>query len=112
MQYASRKDLAHAPIKAELEAAGFFVVDLSRVGAGCPDLAISRNGCWALVELKTPINMKTARGRRKTAANALRPSQIDFAANAKGPIITAYNSSTVVYDFNLLIKRRVGYALE
>ena len=103
MYFASRKDLAHAPIKADLETAGFFVLDLSRVGSGCPDLAISRNGCWAFIELKTPRGLKTALERRSQA-------QIDFATEAKGPVITAYNASQIIFDFNRLIKRRAGWA--
>lgn len=104
MQYASRKDLAHAPIKQELTEAGFFIVDLSNVGHGCPDLAISRNGVWAMVELKTPRGAKTALERRT-------PEQVQWHCDAKGPIITAYTASEVVYEFNLLIKRREAYAL-
>jgi hypothetical protein len=104
MQYASRKDERHAPIKAELEAAGFFIVDLSNVGKGCPDLAISRNGVWAFVELKTPIGAKTALQRLTTA-------QIAWHSQAKGPIITAYTASQVLSDFNLLLKRRQASAV-
>ncbi len=104
MQYASRKDLAHAPIKAQLAAAGFAVCDLSRVGGGCPDLLISRNGVNALVELKTPRGAKTALERLGAAQHC-------FHSQWKGPIITAFSASDIVYNFNMLIKRRSAYAL-
>src|SRR5271170_7894282 len=105
MYFASRKDLAHAQIKADLEGAGFAVLDLSSVGAGCPDLLIARNGVCALVELKTLKYLpKLAKTPIKTALDHRRQSQIDFASSWTGPIITAFTASQVVYDFNLLIK--------
>lgn len=104
MRYKLRKDERHAQIAGELEDAGFFVADTSAVGGGYPDLTISRSGVWALVELKTPRGLKSALER-------LRPSQVEFNAKAKGPVIVAYNASQVVSDFNLLIKRRSAYAM-
>lgn len=104
MRTASRRDERHSEIVDELESAGFFVADTSRVGGGFPDLCVSRNSVWALVELKTPRGRKTALERRSQA-------QIDFGYLAKGPIITAYTDSQVVYEFNLLLKRREAWAL-
>lgn len=49
---AARKDGNHNDIVAGLEKAGFSVLDLSRLGDGCPDLLV----CWGerqlLVEVK------------------------------------------------------------
>ena len=83
---------------------GFSVLDLSRVGAGCPDLLVSKHGVNALVELKTPRGRKTALERRSAG-------QVQFAGQWKGPIITAYNAPQIVYEFNMLIKRREAYAI-
>lgn len=104
MRYKLKKDEHHAAIAHELAEAGFFVADTSRLGNGFPDLCISRNGCWALVELKTKIGSKTA-------LEQLKPNQMRFRAKAKGPIIAAHTASEVLYEFNLLIKRRGAYAL-
>jgi Holliday junction resolvase len=104
MRYKLKKDSAHAQIADELVRAGFSVADTSRVAAGFPDLAIARNGVCALVEIKTPRGLKTALERRLQ-------SQVDFAKGWKGPIITAYTASEIIYEFNLLIKKRQAYAL-
>lgn len=104
MRYSSKRDKFHAQISTELREAGFSVSDTSRVGASFPDLAIARNGVCALVELKTPRGLKTALERRTEG-------QIKFGKEWKGPIIVAYNSSQVISDFALLMKRREAYAI-
>ena len=104
MRYKLRKDEFHTQVANELSQAGFFVADTSRIGCGFPDMCISRAGVWALVELKTPLG-------RKSATERLRPSQVEFNAKAKGPVIVAYNASQVISDFNLLIKRREAWAI-
>jgi Holliday junction resolvase len=104
MKYKLRRDEFHTQIANELTEAGFSVADTSRVGDGFPDLAIARNNVEALVEIKTPRGRKTALERRSAR-------QIDFARQWKGPIIVAYNASQIIYDFNLLIKRRGAYAV-
>lgn len=104
MRYASKRDIAHGQIAQELRDAGFSVADTSLVGAGFPDLAIARNNVCALVEIKTHRGLKTALQRRLQ-------SQVDFAHGWKGPLITAFSASEIMYDFNLLIKRREAYAL-
>jgi hypothetical protein len=105
MRYKLKKDEHHAQIASELLEAGFSVADTSRVGAGFPDLAIARNGICALVEIKTPRGLKTALQRRGAG-------QIEFASQWKGPIITAYTASAIIYDFNMLVKRRQAYAID
>lgn len=104
MRYASKRDIFHGQIAQELRDAGFSVADTSLVGAGFPDLAIARNNVCALVEIKTPKGLKTALQRRSAG-------QIEFGHQWKGPIIVAYNASQIIYDFNLLVKRREAYAV-
>lgn len=104
MRYKLKKDEHHARIAAELKEAGFSVADTSRVGAGFPDMAIARNCVCVLVEIKTPNGLKTALERR-------RPSQIRFATQWKGPIITAYKTPDILHEFAMFMKRRQAYAL-
>jgi Holliday junction resolvase len=104
MRYKLRKDELHTQIANQLLEAGFSVADTSRVGGGFPDLAIARNGVCVLVEIKTPRGLKTALERRLK-------SQVDFARSWKGPLITAYTSTQIIYDFSMLIKRREAYAI-
>jgi Holliday junction resolvase len=104
MSYKLKRDEFHSQIALELSEAGFSVLDLSRVGGGCPDLLIARNGVIAMVEIKTAIG-------RKAPLERLKPNQTEFHAGWKGPIITAFTASQVLYEFNLLIKRRAAYAI-
>lgn len=104
MRYKLKRDEYHTQIAAELITAGFSVLDLSRVGEGCPDLLIARNNVSVLVEIKTAIG-------RKAAIDRLRPNQVSFIKNWKGPVIVAYNVSEISYEFNLLLKRRSSYAV-
>ena len=104
MRLASRKDERQAVIFSELREMGFAVADTSNVGNGFGDAVISKHYVNAILEIKTPKGLKTALQR-------LRPSQIEFHANWKGPIITAYTASEVSFEFNLLLKRRQGWAI-
>jgi hypothetical protein len=52
-RYKLRKDANHAEITRVLEQIGCAVADLSRVGEGCPDLLVSRDGEQVLAEIKT-----------------------------------------------------------
>ena len=50
--YKKRTDANHAEIMQEFRRLGASVLDLSRVGMGCPDLLIGVNSQCALVEVK------------------------------------------------------------
>ena len=58
--YACRVDANHAEISRALKEAGASVIDCSKVGQGCPDLIVGKNGKTALMEIKNP---KTQYGR-------------------------------------------------
>lgn len=60
MTYARRVDTNHKAIVEALRAAGWRVLDLSRVGQGCPDLLVARAGRSILVEVKTAKGKLTA----------------------------------------------------
>lgn len=54
MRLANRRDANHAEIVSAFEQCGWRVLDLSRVGQGCPDILIAKAGKTALVEIKIP----------------------------------------------------------
>lgn len=72
--YARRVDTNHQDIVDGLRAAHRFVADTSRLGAGFPDLVVSFQGRWYLLEIK----------RDKKAG--LTPAQLAFIAAAKAPV--------------------------
>ena len=52
MRRRARTDANHGDVVAALRKAGHYVLDLSRLGSGCPDLLIARRGRLVLVEVK------------------------------------------------------------
>ena len=76
MNYAKRTDGNHCLIMESFRRLGCSVVDLSRVGAGVPDLAVSLHKFTAYVEIKTETG-------------TLEPSQIRFHRESKATIYVA-----------------------
>jgi Holliday junction resolvase len=58
MTYARRTDANHKDITKVFRDAGAYVIDLSRVGKGCPDLCIGYGGLTVLVEIKSSEKAK------------------------------------------------------
>jgi hypothetical protein len=90
---AAKKDINHNDIAAFLEGRGFVVLDLSRLGGGCPDMAVScttpNGGKWAaLVEVKKP-------------GGKLNPLQIEVRARWQGPYIVAETGPQAYEDLCL-----------
>ncbi|MDR5728308.1 MAG: hypothetical protein RB191_12845 [Terriglobia bacterium] len=110
MRYNLKKDKTHRGIARELTAHGFSVLDLSRVGEGCPDMLISKYNVAALLEAKTPELSKRTGTPLQAAVGKLEQSQKDFASLWKGPIIVAYSASEAIHEFRMLLKRREAYA--
>jgi len=52
MRWDRRKDANHDEIVAALEQIGCSVVDLSRVGSGCPDILVGWRSACVLMEIK------------------------------------------------------------
>ena len=73
MAYARRVDANHGELKGYFERMGCSVLDLFRVGSGCPDLAVSLHGFTLLVEVKAE-------------GGSLEPEQIRFHREWKGQI--------------------------
>lgn len=66
MRRAARTDRNHSEIIAALRTVGAFVVDLSRVGEGCPDLLVQFRGRWRLMEVKDGKKPPSKRQLTKT----------------------------------------------
>jgi len=86
-----------------LIAAGFSVMDTSRLGEDFPDLVIGKWGIDAKVECKTEDRRKNG---VKTAAELLSEGQKDFKSEWKGsPVIVAYSLQDALYGFSMICKR-------
>jgi hypothetical protein len=72
---ARRKDANHNAIAAELRAAGYYVVDTSRLGDGFPDLLVIGPGDYGQVML---MEVKATGGR-------LTPDEVLFMSTYPGP---------------------------
>jgi hypothetical protein len=66
MRLAAKVDGNHAEIVCVLRELGFSVVSLARIGRGCPDLCIARDGKTWLAEIKNnAIGWKLTADQRK-----------------------------------------------
>ncbi len=82
MRHGSRKDANHKEICDEFKRLGGEVLDLSRLGGGCPDIALWARGAWHVVEIK---NTKTGYGRK-----GLNKLQQLWANAAQAPVYIIY----------------------
>lgn len=89
MRYARRTDDNHSEVVKALRALGWSVLDLSRVGGGCPDLLAARNGTTVLVEVKRPAAPSMGKDgyARRGKPGALEESQEAFRAEWKGRVV-------------------------
>jgi hypothetical protein len=88
MRRAAKVDANHAEIVRALRAAGCGVLDLSRVGDGCPDLLVhapTHPACQfgILLEIKD--------GNKPPSARKLTPAQLKFHAAWKGFLFVVEN---------------------
>ena len=75
MRRAARTDANHAAIVRELRQCGLAVLDLSRVGQGCPDLLVASRRS----DLQVLVEVKTAKGK-------LTPDELEFFEDWPGPL--------------------------
>ena len=80
MRLAARTDANHAAVVRALRQVGASVLDLSRVGQGCPDLLVGYQGKNFLVEVKA------------TAKTKLTKDQVRFWVSWNGPFVERVNS--------------------
>ncbi len=79
MRLRARTDGNHKDIVKALRQAGCAVMDLSRVGAGCPDLLVSRGGENWLLEVK--LGTLPPSKRKRT------PAQVKWHAAWRGRVL-------------------------
>jgi hypothetical protein len=84
MSFARKVDSNHAAIAALLRQVGCSVLDLSKVGHGCPDLLCAVNGTDFLVEVKD--------GDKSPSRRELTPDQKQFHASWKGKLHTVISA--------------------
>jgi Holliday junction resolvase len=85
MRRAARKDANHNLIADHLRKLGWSVLDLSRLGGGCPDMVVGRSGYCALVECKQP-------------GEKLTPDQVEVKAKWDAPYFIAYEPEQIAAD--------------
>mgnify|MGYP002813895590 CR=1 FL=1 len=93
MRRAAKTDANHAEVVAAFRKLGWSVLDLSRVGQGCPDILCGRPGYSVLVEIKD--------GAKVPSQRKLTEDQIDFHAEWRGPLVVVKD----VEDVRLLTVR-------
>lgn len=82
MRRAARTDDNHSEIVDALRDAGCWVLDLSAVGNGCPDLLVHGPvHAWHFVMLEIKDGSKSPSRRKLT------PDQIAFHAGCRGPVV-------------------------
>ena len=82
MRIDARVDRNQSEIVAALRAAGCAVLDLHRVGSGCPDLLVVFRGATFLIECKTMLTFTDA----EDAFMASWPGRIEIVTSAEGAL--------------------------
>lgn len=86
MRRAAKVDANQPEIVKALRDAGCWVLDLSGVGNGCPDLLVHKpTHPWDLVLLEIKD------GAKPPSARKLTPDQIEFHAGCKAPLVVVKN---------------------
>jgi hypothetical protein len=85
---ARRTDSNHSEIVQTFRELGCSVLDLSRVGCGCPDILVARNGKMLLVEIKD--------GMKPPSARKLTPDEQRFHDTWKGPVMTCLDKCDAI----------------
>jgi hypothetical protein len=91
MRRAAKKDGNHNEIADHLERLGWICLDLSRLGAGCPDMAVGRAGYMALVEVKQP-------------GEHLTPDQVEFRKKWDAPYFIATSPDQIAAELYIAWK--------
>ncbi len=79
MRRAARTDANHSEVVREFRARGFSVLDLSRMGQGCPDLLVARAGDSWLIEIKD--------GNKPPSQRQLTPDERQFHDSWRGRVL-------------------------
>lgn len=96
MRRAARTDANHAAIVKRLRAIGATVQDLSKVGDGCPDLAVGYHGVNLFIEIKD--------GTKKPSARKLTTDQVTWHESWRGQcavVESADEAERIVVELSL-----------
>lgn len=99
MRLAAKRDANHKQILDAFRKAGCSILDLSRVGGGCPDVLVARNGHSLLVEIKD--------GTKAPSRRKLRGNQEDFRLRWRGRICVANCIDDVLLILNTIITKGI-----
>jgi hypothetical protein len=91
MRRAAKKDANHNLIADHLRKLGWSVLDLSRLGGGCPDILVGRPSFAALVEIKSP-------------GGKLTPEQLEVRKKWDGPYFVATDPAQIAADLYIAWK--------
>jgi len=84
MRRRAKRDANHGAIVAALRKCGWWVLDLSAQGGGCPDLLADRRGRTCFIEIKN-----------KDGRNRLEPHQREWHAQAPWPVVVVHSVDDV-----------------
>lgn len=93
-----RSDGNHWAIVEGLRQSNHFVVSTHNVGGGFPDIVVSRNGVWCLIEIKDPVQAPSAR--------KLTPAQRRFHDEARAPVYVVTSLQEAIDAVSLEVARR------
>jgi hypothetical protein len=100
MRTAAKVDGNHAEIVRALRDAFCSVLDLSRVGKGCPDILVAFQGRMVLMEIKRP----KAKGQ---TAGKLEKAQEEFRDSWRGPVVVVHSVEEALAEFGIRVAGRV-----
>lgn len=90
------RDSNHRVVADAFARAGCSVLELTQVGAGCPDLCIGIGGRTFLVEVKD--------GSKPPSRRALRKTQVDFIASWRGSPIHVVTGPVEAWNLANLLR--------
>jgi hypothetical protein len=92
MRRAAKVDGNHGELTALARKLGCSVLDLSRVGAGCPDLLIG----IATPEGRKNLLVEIKDGSKRPSERKLTPDQVKFHGAWKGPVAVVENAEELI----------------
>lgn len=97
MRYSRKVDTNQPAIFAGLRAAGFSVLDTSKIGGGFPDAIVAALGAIVLLEIKNPETRGKLNKRQKA-----------WHAAAQAPVVIAYTVEEAIEKVTADAKRQLG----
>jgi len=96
MRRAARVDANHSEIVQGLRKAGCSVLDLSRVGQGCPDICVGFGGINLLMEIKD--------GAKSPSARKLTADEVKFHRGWSGAVTVVNSLEDAIKQINAALE--------